>query len=68
VLLTIEAVYENSVLKPKQPLSLTEHQTVQIFLQTQTSPLLAAYSSVDWKGSTQVIERLALDPEFDPLD
>ena len=39
----VEAVYENGVLKPTQPLPLKEHETVQVTIQVPTSPLLAAY-------------------------
>ena len=33
--LTIEAIYENGVLKPGQPLPLKEHETVRITIEPQ---------------------------------
>ena len=35
--LTVEAVYENGVLKPIQPLPLKEHERVQVTIQPTTS-------------------------------
>jgi predicted DNA-binding antitoxin AbrB/MazE fold protein len=64
--ITVDAVYENGVLKPAEPLPLRENEKVRITVQPQTSPLLAAYGIMGWNGSTAELERLALDPEFDP--
>ena len=33
--LTVEAIYENGVLKPAQPLPLKEHETVRITIESQ---------------------------------
>ena len=66
--LTIEAVYENGVLKPTEPLPLKEHETVRVTLDFQTSPLVAAYGILGWTGSNEDLERLALDSEFDPQE
>ena len=33
--LTVEAIYENGVLKPAQPLPLKEHETVRITIEPQ---------------------------------
>jgi predicted DNA-binding antitoxin AbrB/MazE fold protein len=35
--LTVEAVYENGVLKPAQPLPLKEHERVQVTVQVKQS-------------------------------
>ena len=62
--ITIEAVYENGVLKPKQTLRLSEHQQVRI---TVEDPL-------DWVYRTRgiipcsdhaLIQWAALDPELE---
>ena len=66
--ITIEAIYENGVLKPQQPLPLQEHQLVQVTVQTETSPLVQAYGLMGWTGNTEDLERLAMDPEFDPQE
>jgi predicted DNA-binding antitoxin AbrB/MazE fold protein len=66
MVLTVEAVYENGVLKPAQPLPLKEHEKVRITLQQGDSPLLRAYGIMGWSGDAETIERVALDPEFLP--
>jgi predicted DNA-binding antitoxin AbrB/MazE fold protein len=70
--LTVEATYENGVLKPTQPLPLKEHEKVQVTIQTEsspiTSPLVQAYGIMGWTGDAETLERLALDPEFDPQE
>lgn len=64
--LTIEAVYENGVLKPIQPLPLQEHEKVRITVEQGDSPLLRAYGIIGWTGDAETLERIALDPEFLP--
>jgi len=66
--LTVEATYENGVLKLAEPLPLKEHEKVQVTVQTFASPLLEAYGIMGWTGSAAELERLALDPEFDPQE
>ena len=62
--ITVEAVYEDGVLKPKEPLPLKEHEIVQIRIQTGDTPLLRAYGILGWTGDAETLERIALDPEF----
>jgi predicted DNA-binding antitoxin AbrB/MazE fold protein len=64
--LTIEAVYENGVLKPIHPLPLKEQERVRITVQQGDSPLLRAYGIMGWTGEAETIERVARDPEFLP--
>jgi predicted DNA-binding antitoxin AbrB/MazE fold protein len=64
--ITVEAVYENGVLKPKEPLPFEEHATVQATVQAVDSPPLRAYGIIGWKGDAETLERTALDPEFLP--
>ncbi|MGH7171576.1 MAG: antitoxin family protein, partial [Gemmataceae bacterium] len=40
--LTIEAIYENGVLKPTQPLPLKEHDRVQLTIETPPLDILQA--------------------------
>lgn len=63
--LTIEAVYENGVLKPIQPLPLTEHQRVQITIQSAANWVEATAGLCGWKGSVEEADRFATDPELD---
>ena len=64
--LTVEAVYENGVLKPDQPLPLKEHEKVRVTLHTETSPLLNAYGIMGFKGTAEEAEYLALNSELLP--
>jgi predicted DNA-binding antitoxin AbrB/MazE fold protein len=69
MLITIEATYEDGVLKPVSPLPLREHSKVRITIgedaQGRASRVRASYGLMGWKGDSKTIERLALDPEFD---
>ncbi|HVA44761.1 MAG TPA: antitoxin family protein [Pirellulales bacterium] len=71
--LLIQAVYENGVLKPEQPLPLAEHERVQVSIQTMAgrqpsdpaaSRAKATSGMLGWTGDAATVERLALDPEF----
>jgi predicted DNA-binding antitoxin AbrB/MazE fold protein len=66
--ITVEAVYENGVLKPAQPLPLQEHEHVRVTIQVGESPLLRAYGIMGWEGDPEVLRRLALSPTFDLED
>jgi predicted DNA-binding antitoxin AbrB/MazE fold protein len=64
--LTVEATYENGMLKPAHPLPLKEHEQVRITIEKADSPLLGAYGIMGWTGDAETLERIALDPEFLP--
>jgi predicted DNA-binding antitoxin AbrB/MazE fold protein len=66
--LTVEAVYENGVLKPAQPLPLKEHERVQIIVQTRVSNLADSYGIMGWTGDPEVLRRIAEDDEFSLLE
>jgi predicted DNA-binding antitoxin AbrB/MazE fold protein len=59
----VEAVYEQGVLKPDQPLPLEEHQRVKIVVQGQGSVAQQTYGIIGWTGDPEVIRHVALDPE-----
>jgi len=63
--LTIEATYENGVLKPSEPLPLDEHQRVRITLQSVPSRARQTAGLMGWTGSAELAERFATDPELD---
>jgi predicted DNA-binding antitoxin AbrB/MazE fold protein len=67
--LTIEAMYEDGVLKPLSPLPLAEHEKVRVTINAdvewRASRIRATSGLLGFKGDPKVIERLALDPEFD---
>jgi len=65
---TVDAMYENGSLKLSQPLPLREHEKVRVTIEVEPSPLLRAYGIMGWKGDAETIERVALGPDFDPLE
>jgi predicted DNA-binding antitoxin AbrB/MazE fold protein len=66
--ITIEAVYENGVLKPMQPLPLAEHEKVQITVKTATSRVRQTAGLIGWTGSQEDADFVALSPELDPQE
>jgi predicted DNA-binding antitoxin AbrB/MazE fold protein len=66
--LTIEAVYEDGVLKPIQPLPLQEHERVRITVQAGTNWVQETAGMIKWTGDHETLRRLAEDVEFDPQE
>ena len=69
--LTIEAVYENGVLKPVQPLpAFSEGTRIWLTLHTiaEADRVSKAYGLLGWTGDAETVRRVALDPEFDILE
>ena len=63
--LTIEAVYENGVLKPSHPLPLKEHERVRVIIESKSTWVQETAGLCGWKGSAEEAERFASDPELD---
>ena len=63
--IVIEAVYENGVLRPSEPLPFHEHEKVQVTIQAISSPLLDSYGIMGFTGSAKEADYFALDPELD---
>jgi predicted DNA-binding antitoxin AbrB/MazE fold protein len=63
--LTVEATYENGVVKPARPLPLSEHQRVRITIQSATNWVEDTYGIWGWKGCAAEAEPFATDPELD---
>ena len=63
--LTVEAVYEDGVLKPAQPVSLKEHEKVRLTIQTQTDWVERTAGIIPWLGDAETLQRFAEDPELD---
>jgi predicted DNA-binding antitoxin AbrB/MazE fold protein len=63
--LTVQATYQDGVLKPDQPLPLKEHETVQVTIQSAASWVEQTFGICGWKGDPEELRRLALAPEFD---
>ena len=60
----VDAVYENGVLKPVQPLPLQEHERVQIQINMALSRVHATYGLIPWTGDHETLRRIAEDDEF----
>lgn len=63
--LTVEAVYENGVLKPVQPLPLKEHERVQIIVHPRATNLADSYGIMGFQGTAEEADYFAMDPELD---
>ena len=66
--ITIEATYENGMLKLTQPLPLKEHQRVRITVETEASWVRRTQGMIGWSGDIETLERFAMDPELDPQE
>jgi hypothetical protein len=49
-------------------LPLGEHQKVRVIVESEATPIIAAYGIVGWKGDHATLERFPLDPELDPQE
>jgi len=66
--LTIEAIYEDGVLKPTEPLPFNEHEKVTITVQAAITLARQTAGMVPWTDGVETLERIARDPEFGILD
>jgi predicted DNA-binding antitoxin AbrB/MazE fold protein len=62
--LMVEAVYENGLLKPAQPLPLKEHEKVRLAVIRESSVAEQTYGLLGWTGDAAPLERLLLAPEI----
>jgi predicted DNA-binding antitoxin AbrB/MazE fold protein len=63
--ITVEAVYENGILKPAQPLPLKEHEQVQITVQRKSNWVQETYGIMGFQGTAEEADYFAMDPELD---
>ena len=63
--ITVEATYENGVLKPARPLPLKEREQVQITVHPRVSNLADLYGIMGFKGAVEEADYFAMDPELD---
>jgi predicted DNA-binding antitoxin AbrB/MazE fold protein len=66
--ITIEAVYENGVLKPAQPLPFQEHEKVQVTVRPTVSRVRQTAGLIGWTGTQEDADFVALSAELDPLE
>jgi predicted DNA-binding antitoxin AbrB/MazE fold protein len=66
--LTVEAIYENGVLKLAQPLPLKEQERVQVTIQAPNNWVRETAGMIPWSGDHETLRRLAEDVDFDPQE
>lgn len=59
--LVIDAIYENGILKPLQPLPLAENEQVRLTIESPIN-LVHATAGLIQCADAKLIERIALDP------
>jgi predicted DNA-binding antitoxin AbrB/MazE fold protein len=64
--ITVEAVYENGMLKLSEPIPWKEGERVSVAVSSLDSPILKAYGIMGFKGTAEEAEYLAMDPELLP--
>ena len=64
--ITVEAVYENGVLKPAQPLPLKEHEKVRVTVEPGLTWVQRTAGMMAFKGTAEDAEYFAMSPELDP--
>ena len=64
--ITVEAVYENGVLKLAEPLPWKDGARVSVAVSSLDSPILKAYGIMGFTGSAEEAEYFALHPDLLP--
>lgn len=64
--ITVEAVYENGVLKPSQPLPLKEHEKVRITVRSPAELVENSAGIVGWQGDHESLERILAEADEVP--
>jgi predicted DNA-binding antitoxin AbrB/MazE fold protein len=73
--ITIEAIFENGMLRPAQPLPLKEHEKVRVTVESVNEPVASSpaeaeqmvrrsYGLLGWTGDAETLRRIAEDTEF----
>jgi predicted DNA-binding antitoxin AbrB/MazE fold protein len=63
MVITVDAVYENGVLKPVQQLPFMENETVQVIVSQKTSPADQTYGLMGWTGDHETLQRILDEAE-----
>jgi predicted DNA-binding antitoxin AbrB/MazE fold protein len=63
---TVEAVYENGVLKLSEPLPWKDGERVSVSVSSLDSPILKASGIIGFKGTAEEAEYFALHPDLLP--
>ncbi|MGO8751899.1 MAG: antitoxin family protein [Thermoguttaceae bacterium] len=63
--IVVEAIYEDGVLKPAQPLPLSEHEKVEVTVRPGVTWADRTAGLLGWTGSPELADRFATDPALD---
>jgi predicted DNA-binding antitoxin AbrB/MazE fold protein len=63
MLITVEAVYENGVLKLERPLPLKDQQKVRVTIQPELTLAEQTAGLLGWKGDAETLERVLAEAE-----
>jgi predicted DNA-binding antitoxin AbrB/MazE fold protein len=66
--LTVEATYENGVLKPHQPLPLKEREQVQVTIRQAANVADQTYGIIGWSGDADTFDQLFQESKADRLE
>ncbi len=61
--MTVEAVYENGMLKLTEPLPLAEHEKVRVTVQQGPSLARQTAGMIGWTGDVETFERIMKEAE-----
>ena len=61
--ITIEAIYENGVLKPSEPLPLKEHEQVRLTVHPKGGLSQQTYGLLNWKGTHEELQQILAQAE-----
>ena len=62
--ITVEAIYENGVLKLAEPLPLQEHEKVRVTIEPKLSWVDRTAGIIHWTGDPEDLRHLVEDDEF----
>lgn len=62
--ITFDAIFENGVLRPTEPVTLQEHVKVRVTIEPDTSRAERSAGMVPWTGDATELEQFAIDPAF----
>ncbi len=68
MIITIEAIYENGVLRPTRPLPLKDQEVVRITIEPELSWAERTSGLLQWKGDPELLQRVAERDEFSILE
>jgi len=63
--ITVDAIYENGILRLSDPLPFEEQQRVSVTVEPKYNWVQETAGILGWKGSPELAERFALDADLD---